>query len=385
MKFVRLVTVCVSFAAMTVMSGFDCAAPEQTSECRPGLQQMQFVGYDGCQDMVFCDETSAITYKSRSAGVQGYDLGLKVSQTYALPDAPPEDKTIYLNAWLYISEAGQVCARPVDQALIDQGAPTDKVVNLAVTFTPANAAGGVQGTAIDHNLQIAVQTLDFAPAVSNATHQVQLGDRKVAVFVQPMAVTELKLQANLTQTPAAGTISYQLPEMPATMTTVPAANTEAIVSVSQGIAVGEGATVKATLEAGGETIEREADVRVVARSDDPIVDVRPIAASNCAGIACAANGGGTNYNRACFSTAESLPSSDGTPGPILWWQPSVVTQEGDAVPTAMAKVIPDSVGSNILLCYTNDMGVVRVRATARARIANSETFSYEYVFDTASH
>lgn len=374
MKFVRLVTVCVTFAAMTVMSGFDCAAPEQTSECRPGLQQVQFVGYDGCQDIVFCDETSAITYKSRSAGVPGYELGLKVPQVYALPDAPPEDKAIYLNAWLYISEAGQVCARPVDQALIDQGAPTDKVVNLAVTFTPANAAGVVLGTAIDHNLQIAVQTLDFAPAVSNATYQVQMGDRNVAVFVQPTAVTELKLQANLTQTPAAGTISYQLPEMPATMTTVPAANTEAIVSVSQGIAVGDRAIVKATLEADGETIEREAEVRVVARSDDPILEVQQRATVGCS-ASCA--GENTSFHQACFSTAGSIASVDGTQSVIRWSSKRAV-RDSNVVPRTEVVFSAFSSSGEFSVCYSQEASPFTIVIEAESSPDTLTTYAFEF-------
>lgn len=397
MKFVHLLTVPLSLAALTVMGGADgCMASSGPEPCQPLTQQVQFVGYEGCQNIVFCasgtrvpseadpsDRDMTDTYAPRFGG-NGYDLDLG---SYLPPDLGP-DKRIFLNAWLYIKQdsaatsagkPGQLCAQPPMPELVSAGASTDTAITFAFNIVKVEGGGWVD--TYPHTLNVAVRTLDFAPEVSNATHQVQLGDRKVAVFVQPTAVTELKLQANLTQTPAAGTISYQLPEMPATMTTVPAANTEAIVSVSEGIAVGEGATVKATLEADGETIEREAEVRVVARADDPILIVRPVDASNCAGLACAGNGGGTHYSGACFSTAESLPSSNGTPGPISWGQPTVVTQEGAAIPTASAKAILDNVRSSILLCYTDDIGVVRLRATARA---GSESVSYDYLFDTAS-
>lgn len=373
MKFIYVLTVPMSLAALTVMGGADGCVEDQAATCQARLQQMQFVGYAGCQDIEFCDGTSVVAYKSRSAGAAGYQLGLSTPEPYALP----EDKNTYLNAWLYISEAGQVCARPVDQALIDQGAPLDKVVKVAVTLTEVSATG-VLGAPIGHDIQVAVQALDFNPRVSNATHEVQLGGRKVAVFVQATSVTELKLQPNLTQTPSSGTISYELPEMPSTMTTVPVAKPEATVSVSQGIAVGESATVRATLEADGETIEREAEVRVVARSDDPILDIQQRPAEGCSARC---GGEATYFHIACFTTAQSLPSADATQSAITW-AGRRLHRGGTEVASDEAVMGRLNESGEFAVCYRPGVDAFTVRIEAQNTVASS-IVAHEFELDPA--
>lgn len=392
MKFIHVLTVPMSLAALTVMGGADgCMESSGPEPCQPLTQQVQFVGYEGCQNIVFCasgtrvpseaDSDMTDTYKPRKDG-NGYDLNLG---SYVPPDLGP-DKRIFLNAWLYIKqdsaatspgEPGQLCAQPPMPELVSAGASTDTAITFAFNIEKVEGGGWVDTYA--HTLNVAVRTLDFAPEVSNATHQVQLGDRKVAVFVQPTAVTELKLQANLTQTPAAGTISYQLPEMPATMTTVPAANTEAIVSVSQGIAVGEGATVKATLEAGGETIEREADVRVVASASDPVIDIRTTDNSNCSGMPCGPNGEGTNFSRQCLTRRYSLGSVDGSRSVVDWNSIGLYGASGEPTPPADGVVGRTNAAGDFLLCYKEGIGPVEVRVKANGSVG---VVDYRFEYDT---
>lgn len=359
MKFIHVLTVPMSLAALTVMGGAtSCEDLAPQRACRiSDVQEMQFFGGDAtCQRIRFCDEV-----KSSFVGVDE-----SLYEPTFLETVEPYDGRVYLTNWLYY-DAGQLCSG--DSAQVVPNVPATKDFTLNV-----NLKRRADAEQFSVRVHAVLTTIDFAPKVSNATHQVQLGGRNVAVFVQPTAVTELKLQANLTQTPAAGTISYQLPEMPATMTTVPAANAEAIVSVSQGIAVGEGATVKATLEADGETIEREAEVRVVARSDDPIVDVRPTDVSNCARFAC----GETKYSRACFSTAESLPSIDGTRSGFQLDRAEVLGRDGGVLPQASATVVYDR-GSSFLLCYYEIAEAVRVRAVTTG--TTDLDIAYDYLFD----
>lgn len=362
MKFVHLLTVPLSLAALTVMAGVNsCEELGPQRACRiSDIQEMQFFGGDAsCQRIRFCDEVNN--------GFVGVDESLH--EPSFLETVEQHEGRVYLTNWLYY-DAGQLCS--ADSAQVVPNVPAAKDFTLTVNLKRRS-----DGEQFSRSVHAVLTTIDFAPKVSNATHQVQLGGRNVAVFVQPTAVTELKLQANLTQTPAAGTISYQLPEMPATMTTVPAANTEAIVSVSQGIAVGEGATVKATLEAEGETIEREAEVRVVARSDDPVVDVQPTDMSNCARFLC----GETKYSAACFSTADSLPSVDGTRSAFQLNRAEVLGRDGRVLPQASATVVYDR-GNSFLLCYFEIAEAVRVRAVMTG--TTDLDVAYDYLFDPTS-
>lgn len=370
MKFVHLLTVPVSLAALTVMGGADGCVEDQGSSCQAGTQQMQFVGYEGCQDIVFCDGTSALTYKPRAAAAAGHNLLLGEIATY--PSA--EDSGLYLTAWLYLNERQQLCAKRPDQSVIDAGAPTDKSVSLSVKIESVGADGVTTAT-YTHTIQAAVQTIDFQPEVTNATYQVSLQGQKVAVFVSPTPVEVLKVQPNLPASVDSGTIRYEVPNM---SMMAPVGEPETTMNVSPGIAVGGRTTLKATLDAAGESIVREAEVRVVGLASDPILDLRPTDLAHCDGLAC----GETRFVRKCLTSRYSLPSADGSQSSTRWSNHGVYIA-ATAVDPGVATAWPNS-NDDILVCYLRDTGMIEVRVSAYRSGDSTEELTVGYVVDTSA-
>lgn len=371
MKFIHVLTVPMSLAALTVMGGADGCVEDQGTSCQAGIQQMQFVGYEGCQDIEFCDGKSAVAFKPRAVGVAGHELALGDIATY------PSAEGLYLTSWLYLNERQQLCATRPEQSVIDAGAPTDKSVSLSVKIN-SFGADGIATATYPHIIQAAVQTIDFQPEVSNATHQVSLQGQKVAVFVSSTPVGVLKVQPNLPASVDSGTIRYEVPNM---SMMAPVGESETTMNVSPGIAIGGRTTLKATLDAAGESIVRDVEVRVVGLGSDPIIDIRPTDLAHCDGIPCATDGGGTDFVRKCFTRRESVASVDGSQSTVRWSNHGMFN--GDTALDASVAVArtPNSFG-DFLVCHKRDIGTIEVRMSAYRSAASAEEISLGYAIDT---
>lgn len=371
MKFIHVLTVPLSLAALTVMGGADGCVEDQGTSCQAGIQQMQFVGYEGCQDIEFCDGKSAVAFKPRAAGVAGHALGLGEDiATYSSAEGPG----VYLTSWLYLNERQQLCATRPDQSVIDAGAPIDKSVSLSVKIN-SFAADGSETATYSHIIQAAVQTIDFQPEVSNATHQVSLQGQKIAVFVSSTPVGVLKVQPNLPASVDSGTIRYEVPNM---SMMAPVGESETTMNVSPGIAIGGRTTLKATLDAAGESIVREAEVRVVGLASDPILDLRPTDLAHCDGLVC----GETRFARKCLTSRYSLPSVDGSQSSMRWSDHGVFNGS-TAVEPGVATAWPNS-NDDILVCYLRDTGAIEVRVSAYRSGDSTEELTVGYVVDTSA-
>lgn len=368
MKFLRVSAAAVLFVVLSGQDGTTSGCSGGAAPCTASVQEMTFGGYAaGCQVIEFCDPERGRPTSLKAMSDYSHYF---VSTSPVADTTEAEEKRLYLADWLYFKPEGtksELCVTTPVQAVAGQGASSEPQQTLLLELRHRT-----DGDVTKHTINAKVVTIDLQPAVTNADRTERVAGEPVAVFVG--AVDELKIKPNLSRrtSDSAATILYKLNGESMPVPGVPL-DAEATLDVSPRIDAGQSATVNVTLMAETATISRDLTVRVVERADDPILDIRPTADTDCAGMACAPDGTGTHFSMQCMTRSHSVPGAV----PIDWGQFTVSDVSSDD-----ARVVTRA-SDSFLLCYTPGRGVIEVVASA-LRAGDDSRIEYRYPYDTSS-